>query len=234
VSKILQEIANLVLPHNPIEFWALVTGVGTVLLIVVAWRGLSSLGLTQKDMLTRAKRDARQTAITRAEEWASEIVPMNYEVLRQFAANNIPVFVKTPAQVRFDPDNQTDLQAAQDWVNKLPGDTQRQSLTVVNRVEAWSMYFTNGLADSKVASGPCAAPFCSLIIQNYALLLIFRAMPSSGKFPNTITLFKAWLADLDEQERGLKKGALLRALRELQSKGPSKGTLPDPLGLDGQ
>ena len=233
MSKILQQIADLVLPTGPAEFWALVAGVGTVVVMILAWQGLSSLGLTQRDMLTRATRDARQGAITRAEEWAREIIVMNGVILTLAAQHKVPVFVSSTSEVRFDPDNAADLEKAGKWCNDLPPEIYTNSLRLLNRMEAWAMYFTCGLADPKMAFGPCAPTFCSMIVQNYALLLLMRAQKSSGKYPNAVKLFKAWLHLLEDEERGLQRGDLLKRLRALQAKGPANAeSLPDPIGTD--
>src|SRR3989449_11311938 len=92
-------------------------------------------------------------------------------------------------------------------------------VTLLNELEAWAMYFTNALADHQIAFGPCAPVYCSLIVQNYAILLVLRSRPSAGKFPHAVKLFKSWLELLEREQEGLKQGALLNELAKLQAKG---------------
>jgi hypothetical protein len=233
-------LGDLATPTNPTEFWTLVTAVGSLILLFVALRGLRSLKLTRDelkltrtDMLNRAKRDALQSAMDRAQEWASRIIPENAAILEQIFQHKVPVFIASPAQVRFNPDNAEEVARAKQWCAALPEGMYGNSLRLLNHVEAWAMYFTTGLADHEVAFGPCAPTLCQMVMQDYAILLVTRADPASGKYPNTVTLFTQWLHLLAQQERGQATSQLLDKVRELQSKGPANpNLLPKPLGLD--
>jgi hypothetical protein len=222
---------KLIVPTNPTEFWALITAIGTFLIAALAWRGLRSLGLARIDMVTRATREGRACAIARCEEFAAKIIPANHEILVMFAKEQTPVFVRDPAEVRFDPDNETDLKRASDWVDNLSYPLQVKSLYQLNRLEAWAMYFTAQLADSAIAFGPCAPMYCSMIVQHYALLLHKRTLSSSGKYPSAVKLYKTWIAKLEDEQRGLKAGTLLKQLAQLQAQRAS-GDLPGPLGTE--
>lgn len=123
-----------------------------------------------------------------------------------------------------------ELDAAKAWFAAAPPEVLGNIVALLNRLEAWSMYFTKELADPDVAFGPCAPWFCSTVIQYYAVLLVVRTRGSSGKFPNTVRLFEGWLSGLEEQARGLKEGDLLNQLATLQATGAPKKTLPPPLG----
>jgi hypothetical protein len=230
-----QSWIELLRPTNPTEFWTLVAGLGTAVLAGLAWSGLRSLGLTKSDMLTRATRDARECAIARSEEMASRLLPLNSEILESFAKAKVPVFVQNAGDVKFDPDNQTDLPRAHAWMKTIGVDMYNKSIGLLNALEGWAMYFTNGLADHEIAFPPCGPIYCSMIVQNYAILLNCRAGPGDGNFPNAVALFKGWNEMLDRQERGLKQGALLQELARLQAKGALNHPLPKPLGthLDG-
>jgi hypothetical protein len=132
--------------------------------------------------------------------------------------------------VQFDPENEAHIEKAIRWYNAMPRELQDLSVRFLNRLEAWSMYFTNQLADADIAFGPCAPFLCSRVVQLYAVLLVFRNRdPTAGKFPNLVALYKSWLEELDEQKRGLVMGDLLKVLESLQSKGRA-AKLPSPLG----
>jgi hypothetical protein len=93
------------------------------------------------------------------------------------------------------------------------------------------MYFTHQLANQDVAFGPCAPYYCSRVVQLYAYLLIARnADESSGKYPNVVTLFTEWMAQLEHQKRGMEEGHLLEQLAKLQAKGSPRSKLRPPLG----
>jgi hypothetical protein len=224
-------IWTLMKPTNPAEFWTLVTALATVALTYLAYRGLRSLVLTKSAMLTQATRDARGSAIARCEEFAAEIIAANEPILNGLAANKIPVFVQSAPEVDFDRDDAPRLAKAQAWCNLLPKPLLNDCIRFLNKLEAWAMYFTNGVADHDIAFGPCAPQYCSMIVQNYAVLLTLRVRASAGKYPNAVKLFQGWLAKLEQQAKGLKVDDLLKQLAQAQAKGV-KHTLPKPLGTE--
>jgi len=219
----------LIKPTDALDFWTMVTGLGTLGLILVAYRGLRSLGLAKKDMLTRGMRDARDCALKRCREFAETIIPTGLHILGRMGEAKIPLLVTSTKLVSFDPDNEQHVKAAGAWCSKAPQDVVSDSIGLLNRVESWAMYFTNGLADHDIAFPPCGAAYCSMIVQSYAVLLQMRTQDSSGKYPNTVKLFKSWHERMEQERRGLQQGNLLRELEKLQAKAPLH-PLPKPLG----
>ena len=231
MHPVLESLRATVVPSNPSEFWSFVSALASLAVLWVAVRGLKSLRLTREGMLNQANREARACAIERSEEFAREIIEMNASIVNTFAALRIPVFVEDAARVKFDPDPLDELPRAAEWFGKLPAETQSECIQMLNRLEAWSMYFTQQLADSTVAFGPCGPYFCSRVVQFYACLLLMRNNDeSSGKYPNLVALFKDWIAELEDEKRGLQRGHLLEQLAELQAKGSRRRTIKPPLG----
>lgn len=221
----------LIKPTNPTEFWTMAMTVLTLGLIVVAWRGLHSLQLAKADMLTRSQREARACAIARCEEMAGEIIEKNGELITRFAELELPVFVDSPDVVLFDPDTSAHLNRAQTWLAQVPPELRSDCITQMNRLEAWSMYFTNGVADHSIAFGPCAPVFCGMVVRYYPFLLVRRAGHSSGKFPNTVKLFKSWRSQIEAQTDGVKMQELVQKLSTLQAlRKKNDPQLPPPLG----
>lgn len=218
----------LIKPTDPLAFWTCILAVSTAAVVIVAIRGLQSLKLARADMITRATRQARACALARCEEWAKSVIPQNGEILTAFSAAKVPVFIKDAKDVAFDPDNSDHVKIARDWWQALPPGISPKIITQLNALEAWSMYFIHELADSRVAFGPCAPTFCSQVVQFYAVLLVIRTGGGSGKFPNTIALYKKWIAELGDHEKGKKMASLLKELEQLQAKGPGQ---PDTLPL---
>jgi hypothetical protein len=225
------ELSKLSKPTNPTEFWALIGGLFNAAILVVAVIGLKSLVLTRRGMLTEATREVRSLAIERCEEFARELIPLNNPILKTFAEKSVAVFVVDVHVVAFDPDPAEHLEAARKWVNGLPAEVRGGCITMMNRLEGWAMYFTHQLADPTVAYGPCAPLFLSAVLQFYAIYLVLRAGNASGKFPNTVKLFKAWRADL-KGEQAVQLEALLARLKESQASGPLAPMLGKPLGTD--
>jgi hypothetical protein len=225
-------LRSLIVPRDAGEFWTAVTGIGTIVVILVAYRGLRSIKLTKADILTRGQRDSRSCAIERCEELAHKIIPNNAVILQHIADAGAGMFVKSASEVRFDPDNFEDLSGAQAWLAKLPREFHTDSIHYLNRLEAWSMYFTCRLADHSIAFGPCAPVFCQLVVQFYPMLLARRAGKSSGKYPNVVYLFTIWRDGIEAEKSGVEMKEIVKRMVDLQAKRVPKSTLPPPLGAD--
>jgi hypothetical protein len=195
-------------PTDAVSAWTLVAGLGavvtavsTVAIAAFALRGLRSLTIARDEIVHRAERDANLCAIQRLEEIARDLVPMNQALLDILASGKVKVFLGPRDAVRFDPDPQ-DLTAAKAWAGTLPAGANNQILTFLNRLEAWSVYFTKGVADPDVAFGPAAPVLRSWVGQYYAPLLLLRSGQAtpSGIYPNLIELYHAWSARMDAQQ----------------------------------
>jgi hypothetical protein len=228
-SGSLKWMVDVITPSNANDFWTGVAAIAGILLVIVAYRGLRSLGLTKHDIVSRAEREAKSCAIARCEEFAEEIIPMNNPILQKIASAKVPVFVKDPSQVAFD-NPPTDQRPAIAWAQSLPEGVYSESIKLLNRLEAWAMYFTSGVADPTVAAAPIGPIFRSVVVQNYAILLLLRSQPGSGGFPNIVMLYEEWVEQTEGRKRDEKMTQLLDELADLQSKGPRGSRLPGVIG----
>jgi hypothetical protein len=226
MTFLLYQVAAAVQP----DFWAKLEAVGaaltalfTFVLVIVAGRGLKQLKLTKNDMLTRAQRDSIECAIRRGEEYAGVIISLNIPILNELAKHKVPVFVKDPSEIQFDPDNVKDVPNALAWVNSLPPGLLPLWVGFLNRLEAWAMYFTHRLADSSVAFGPCAPAFCQAVVQSYGVLLIMRRNENSGKYPNIVALYKSWTSAKQKERYRVELQEVLKQLDQLQKRGATAG-----------
>jgi hypothetical protein len=225
-------IRRLVIPSGAAEFWSLVTGLATVGLIYVAYRGLRSIRLAQRDMVNRATRDALECAVRRCEEFAERIISLNGEILNGLAAGQVPVFVQNMDEVRFDPDNAEDIQRAKEWWAGVPSAVRVLIITLLNRMEAWSMYLNVGLAESTIVHAPCSAPFLGMVVQCYAPILLMRNHASAGNYPNLVKVYTAWKTQLDVEKKNAEQKDLLGRLGELMEsrRFAAHNSLPKPIG----
>lgn len=227
-----ENMEKLITPVDPVGFWTMALTIATVGLAWVAWRGLRVLALTKSDMLTRAERESRQCAISRSEAMAAVIIPANRLLSSKLGEAAIPVFVKSPDEVSFDLNKADHLPRANEWIAKLPADLHNDCVGHINLLEAWAMYFTNGLADHKIAFGPCAPVFCGQMAQYFPVLIVHRANQRSGKYPNAVKLFETWRHELEMAESGIKMKELVDKISELQRRKVRPKPLPSPLGTD--
>jgi hypothetical protein len=124
---------SLLRPVDAVGFWTMVAGIGSCAVAFVAWRGLRSLRLSKTDMVNRAKRDSIQCAIDRCEQMAQELLPLNFEILSEFAARKVPVFVTDPAQVSFEQKEEVHkIRSALGWVTDLTPELQAKTIKLTN------------------------------------------------------------------------------------------------------
>jgi hypothetical protein len=220
--------------------FTLALAIATGALVYFARRGLGQLGLTKKDMKTRAERESITSAIKRCDEFRVAVIPPNGELLTALRDHGIPVFVTDASEVQFDPDNKAEVRRAKEWFAALPPDLHNASINIMNRLETWAMYFTHGIADSSVAFGPVGPLYVELVVQLYAVLLVKRSDDECGLFPNLVKLYKIWTGhDVDAEEtrdasaKGVAVPKALKQVIELQQKGPIGYVFhPKPRGTD--
>lgn len=200
--------------------------IGTFLLAYVAARGLSSLGLAKKEIRTRSQREAIAAAISACDVFRKEMIPVTSEFQAILAAQGVPLFVNEPSQVQWDEPSRDEVNRAVAWYNSLQPQIRSMAIKILNQYEAWSMHFTSGLADSKLAYGPTSTVFCLTVLRTYPVLLVFREAKESGKFPNTVDLYKRWSGKKTREE----VEAQVRDLRVKASKIGGDHEHPPPIG----
>lgn len=180
---------------------AVIAAIASIALAAFAFRGLRSLTIARDEIVHRAIREAKLCAMQRLEEIAKEIVPLNTEILDSMASGSVKAFLGPTDGVELEPDKK-DLTAAGAWVEALPLETYNRIIGLLNRLEAWSVYFTKGVADPDTAFGPIAPLLRAWVGQYYAVLLILRSGidKSAGKFPNLVQLYLQWTAKMDKQQ----------------------------------
>ena len=221
---------------TPTEFWTLVGAVSAVLTLsitigvgVVAWYGLRSLRLARQDMVTRATREARTLAMERAEQFSQMLRGGQKAILEELMTAGITPFTQTLQSGTAIFENNAIYPAASKWWNSVPAETRSRIVYFMNDLEAWAMYFTKALADSDVVFGPCGPTYCALVMQYSPWIVIARKEQFAGFYPNTVSLFNAWRAELDALDGGSKTEAALRAAHAATER-VALHKVPAPLG----
>jgi len=225
-------IWTLMVPTNPTEFWTMVLAVLTLALLVVAGRGLRSLRLTKKEMTDRATRQACAKAVRCMEVFALEIVPQNMDLLNLLQENRIEVFTQRFEDVRFDDPSPEYFERAREWSSRLEYDVARPMLALLNRVESWASHFVSGVANADVAFEACAPPFCMLVTQYHALVIVTRRNRGVGVYPNTTKLFNHWRQKIQEPENEMHMQMLEVQIEDLGARMSLRHDLRPPIGTE--
>ena len=201
-----------------------VAAAATIVVAVLAYKGLGQLSIgaeqltiSKTDIGLRLEREAKSAAIVQCKQLAKEIIPPYSQLLDEFNALKIAPFVHLAA-MDFDRRNKAGVDAATIWVSNVPNETQNRVIAVLNLLEAWSMYFVGGIADSEMAFKPASDIFCRMVLLFYPILLMLRVSQTPDLFSNIEQLFSDWQGKLDapqieQQEKRLE--AQLETLRSL-------------------
>lgn len=223
-------LADVVVPTNPIEFWTMVAGLASVGILVTAALGLRSLVLAKRDMKTRATRESKARALDLLDEFAEKLIPRNGDLSKKLRAAGIRTMVKKPSDVQFGDGEADQVEAAQEWMKKVPPPVMVETVQLLNHLEAWATHLVCGVADHDLAYDPCAPVFCSMVIQHYGTLVDLRGMAASGKYTNVVKLFLAWQERMERERADLQKGDMLKQVEELEQRASYQHTLSPPIG----
>ena len=204
--------------------------IGTILVAIFALLGLKQLrhGASQIKVAlnaiksseeiakNNAKRESFRIAAEQCMIWAKDIVPLINDFTVLFMAGKYPVLSSCIVTEDWGTLN------VQSQCNNLPGllheitSNDGLVITICNRMEAFAMFFTCGVADADKAYWPICDGFC-IHVRRF-LPYIIRENLEHKHFTYTLMLFGAWAAR-DTKER------LEKEVAQKQEK-VSKITLP--------
>jgi len=88
-------------------------------------------------------------------------------------------------------------------------------LEVINRLEAFSVYFIKGIADEKVAFASIGKSFCRSVEDNYATITLLRGSKNPNRhYDNLVELYKCWKQRLDNSMIDFEKEAISSEIKE--------------------
>ncbi|MDX2261098.1 MAG: hypothetical protein SFU84_05305 [Gemmatimonadales bacterium] len=188
-------------PERAEGYWSMVAAFSAIIVGIAACLGLQSLWLTRRDITLRNERECRSCAIDRCRELAEVLIPLNQTVRAMWAAQQInPLPLKKKLPLVHQATDATYQVDSVKWVSAMTFEARVESSAFLNKLETWSAYFMHGLADHETGFRPCAAVFTAFVLQYYPYLVAARADPASGRYPNTVGLYRRWKKKLSEEE----------------------------------
>ena len=73
----------------------------------------------------------------------------------------------------------------------------KDMMEIANNCELFSLYFTSGIANSKIAFRPCAPNFCKIV--DSLIPLIIHNNRQEKLFVNTLSLYISWKKELQNE-----------------------------------
>jgi hypothetical protein len=184
---------------------------------IFAYKALSQIKVTRAIAQTQAKRESFRISSEQCVFWADTVVPQMEKVERLNKQGKLKDLMKvqvTEEQKSF----HIDAKDGPNWHKEYLAN-QMPIVGLMNNLESFSIFLTNGIADEKVAFRPIAPSFCETTKR---LLPIILLQNSNLKiFSNTLILYMIWrdrlkMEKLKEQEEKMKEEIKKTEIRDIK------------------
>lgn len=195
----------------------LLSGPVIAIVSIVALKQLSiakiQIEVARESMQISSRRDAAVFTAKQCEIFASEIIEQHIEIAKKFEAKKITEYVLPNNKKNiFEADYGKWFKQNKDKLDKDGVDLINLVAKLLNKLEAFSIYFTHGICDKKIAYLPIATSFIR-IIEYYSPLICLLRDDNRG-YSNILKLYESWKADTEKEELELKKEQLEKQIAE--------------------
>lgn len=162
--------------------------------------------LSRKDAALTARRECISSALEQCQEFA-KLIQETGRVANELKGLGYDPKGETDATFPFIPPAK-DPKASQIWTENKNGVVSR-ILEVLNKHEAFAMYFVHGLADDQIAFPPTGQSFCNQCEFFATFIGLYRNKPGFEYYRNLVTLYQSWKTrllkrELEQRELALK------------------------------
>jgi len=158
----------------------------------------AALTVARDDIRIRSQREAVVLAAARCEKFAEHVLPRVSANIRHIQELGIQLRAWDISESSFDDSAYIQRPEVQTWLASTQNrrESLEPTLSVMNDLEAFAIYFARGAADEAVAYPVVGAIFCAWV-QNFAPQLIAARTHmvhglTSGPYQNTVELYKLW------------------------------------------
>ncbi len=152
----------------------------------------SQLELSRKDIVLRSRREALALTFQQCELFATDIIPKTDAIIKEltakqfkslFSSGDFPFIPQPP-----------------EYVLAIWKDTalREKIVGLLNKMEAYAMYFVSGLADEEGAFTPTAASFCHCCEHLSVFIGCYRKDNGIKLYQNIVKLYAMWKPRIEE------------------------------------
>jgi hypothetical protein len=193
---------------------------------------------SQKQAIIKSSRESISIAADQVKEYINEIIPLKNKLYDLKIKNSAIKFTGEIKNFTHDEIEYWDKKFSDYFLNKRTDELILLELEIVNRLESFAIYFTNGLADEKVAFSSIGKNFCN-IASLYPVITLVRGSQNPNKyFENLVELYKCWKPRLEDYKIDLEKKNISKNMKEnierlenLEGK-RTKGNSMKPIGTE--
>lgn len=132
-----------------------------IILAYLAYRGLAQINLTKQIATTNAKRESFKLAVEQCHFYAEQVVPARAKVIS--AAKDRGVQVLSPESFVLAKGEIVEIKIGKRHIGSEAAKLSEELLLYMNRLEAFAMAFTSGVADETVGYRETAQAFCQTV-----------------------------------------------------------------------
>lgn len=171
-------------------------------LLLVAIVGLRQLSIAKETSKMNAKRESFHLAAEQCTHFLNYIIPLSHEAHNSFESKSIGTFGEVKFNVQ---DKKISFDIKLNKKNFLLGTDKKnieemtKMITLLNAIEAYSVFFTHRVADEKVAFSTIGSTYCKLVKDYFPFVLIYSNYGEKG-YSNIIKLYIAWSQKLEKQK----------------------------------
>jgi len=181
----------------------------TFFLVVVGFLALKQIKLTKNLSIISSKRESFRLAAEQCKLFDSEIVPLCRAIDKKIKNNNIDFFKKSKVEIK----------GPKVKISPCKDDAEIQKLDLVgldildmcNKIDAFAMYFTSGIADERIAYYTLGEGYCEVIEEFLAFIL-----PQFDPPQHFVALFFKWRARREAERAKMKKENLKKELEQVE------------------
>lgn len=174
------------------------------------------LAQEKKDLKLRAKRDSIESSCEQIKKYMEEIVPMRWELneyIKLIKLEHIKRLTFTRKDLKM---SREDFDKWYENVKSDPGKSEK-TISILNKLETFSIYFIKGIADESVAFSSMSISFCEIVEDLYPLICIYREdNRENSYFTNLAELYKLWKERIESINSYIVKDSLEKQLSNLK------------------
>jgi hypothetical protein len=218
-----------------IYYLYLISGTVIAVVSIIALKQLSiaktQLEVTMNSIEISSQRDAAVFTAKQCEYFASEIIKDSDDIENIFIEKDI-LRCKLPEdyEVMFETNCNAWFKKYNGIIKSEDSSLHKQLIVALNKLEAFSMYFTHGICDTRIAYLPIAHIYVD-IVELYYPFIYEGSLENKNNYTDIIKLYKIWKGDLVKQQLELKKIELQIQLSEAEAQASAvKDVSVNPIG----
>jgi len=187
------------------------------ILAILGFAAIIQLRLTKKAIVISSKREAARLAADQIDVYTSKIIPLQNDLYTAELKENIP-----KEKIAIGEFSRAAVVAVLGEENLRKNEATRLRLvvpllSVINSMEAFSTYFTKGIADEEIAYSAVGRTFCYSVESLYFDIASCITSKEDKSFQNIVGLYQIWRSRMEKEKLDKAKEDILKKLDEIKS-----------------